>query len=337
MATTGNFEQKSFYLDVLSNSSLKYFPSNTLTNFKIFLPKPIALQGYWECGLAQIVYPNNLKLFNKGKVLVSTYPETTDQKVLGDLQSNTFPYTAEAINQIIAPKPETPVEGKNYKSKSLNKKFNSKKIFTWDISLPENKAYSSAEEFVELMNNIFLKPEKNELGNLLWNRVDQTKDENDEERSPVKFEIRKTSFRVKIRDKDFSIALEPSVARILGWGATDEQWIHFERPGDYIFPIQKPDLEASKPRFFNVYLDILEPIFIGEFQAPNIKTVSIPLKQSSSMNEVVDISYNFINYIPLARNSFQTIEVQLRDGAGNHLRFQQGLVYLRLHFRKIEN
>ena len=48
----------SFYLTLPSNSSLEYFPDNTLTHFITKLPRTIDLDGGWEVGLAEIQYPH---------------------------------------------------------------------------------------------------------------------------------------------------------------------------------------------------------------------------------------------------------------------------------------
>lgn len=58
------------YLTLPSNSSMNYFPNNTLTNFKIKLPKEIDLETeIWEVGLSEIQFPHtwrNLKRYAHG-------------------------------------------------------------------------------------------------------------------------------------------------------------------------------------------------------------------------------------------------------------------------------
>src|SRR5215831_8234280 len=48
-----------FYLTLPSNSSLSYYPENTLTTFTTRLANPIKLQGDWECALVEISFPCN--------------------------------------------------------------------------------------------------------------------------------------------------------------------------------------------------------------------------------------------------------------------------------------
>lgn len=49
--------EQSFYLTLLSNSSMLYFPDNTTANFFTKLPKTIKLEGEWVVGLVEFHYP----------------------------------------------------------------------------------------------------------------------------------------------------------------------------------------------------------------------------------------------------------------------------------------
>ena len=48
-----------FYLTLPSNSSMEYYPENTLTSFTTRLPNSISLEGDWDVGLVEIQYPHN--------------------------------------------------------------------------------------------------------------------------------------------------------------------------------------------------------------------------------------------------------------------------------------
>ena len=48
-----------FYLTLPSNSSINYFPNNTLTHYTTKLLKIMDLDGAWEIGLAEIQYPHS--------------------------------------------------------------------------------------------------------------------------------------------------------------------------------------------------------------------------------------------------------------------------------------
>ena len=48
-----------FYLTLTSNSSMEYFPDNTVTKYTPSLPQTVDLDGSWEVGLAEIQYPHS--------------------------------------------------------------------------------------------------------------------------------------------------------------------------------------------------------------------------------------------------------------------------------------
>ena len=48
----------SFYMTLPSDSSMKYFPENKISSFVTRLPAPITLNGEWEVGLSEIIYPH---------------------------------------------------------------------------------------------------------------------------------------------------------------------------------------------------------------------------------------------------------------------------------------
>lgn len=49
--------KESFYLTLLSNSSMDYFPENKTTRFSTKLPKAIVLDGTWYVGVVEFQYP----------------------------------------------------------------------------------------------------------------------------------------------------------------------------------------------------------------------------------------------------------------------------------------
>ncbi len=52
--------EKDFYLTLLSNSSMSYFPENKTSSFITQLPRRLYLDGEWSVGLVEIQYPCTL-------------------------------------------------------------------------------------------------------------------------------------------------------------------------------------------------------------------------------------------------------------------------------------
>ncbi|GFU01724.1 uncharacterized protein F54H12.2 [Trichonephila clavipes] len=49
----------SFYETLPSDSSMHFFPENKISHFKTQLPSPVCLNGEWEVGLSEIIYPHS--------------------------------------------------------------------------------------------------------------------------------------------------------------------------------------------------------------------------------------------------------------------------------------
>ncbi|GFY67971.1 uncharacterized protein TNIN_431361 [Trichonephila inaurata madagascariensis] len=49
----------SFYITLPSDSSMHFFPENKISHFKTRLPSPVYLNGEWEVGLSEIIYPQS--------------------------------------------------------------------------------------------------------------------------------------------------------------------------------------------------------------------------------------------------------------------------------------
>ena len=55
----------SFYVTLPSNSSLKDYPDNTLSAFRVKLAHTVVLEGDWEVGLVEIHYPHRWYNYNR--------------------------------------------------------------------------------------------------------------------------------------------------------------------------------------------------------------------------------------------------------------------------------
>ena len=81
---------------------------------------------------------------------------------------------------------------------------------------------------------------------------------------------------------------------------------------------------------FYVYSDITEPRVVGDRLVPLLRTVPITGKHGES---VVKYFQN-IDYVPVMKKSFDTIEIDIRDDTGKPIPFEYGKLVVTLHFRK---
>ncbi|GFU46956.1 uncharacterized transposon-derived protein F54H12.3 [Trichonephila clavipes] len=88
------------------------------------------------------------------------------------------------------------------------------------------------------------------------------------------------------------------------------------------------DPQAAFPVFY-VYSDIVQPVVVGHVEAPLLRVVRI----SGDDGDAVSAQYDRPHYVPVIRQSFHTIEIEIRLNSGDLLPFERGKVIVVLHFR----
>ncbi len=88
----------SFYVTLPSNSSMNYFPENTLTHFTTKLKLPLELHGKYEVALTEIIYPFNFKFRNDGMIYISN--SVTNQKEEYKIQFYAFESLSDLFTSI---------------------------------------------------------------------------------------------------------------------------------------------------------------------------------------------------------------------------------------------
>lgn len=359
-----------FYLDLYSNASLEFFPENTLSTFKNHLPNSIPLEGTYYVGLTEIVLPNNLDIISEGRIYLISKAASKLQRSRNTVETQSPPY--QKHSQVIKQKPSYSLTGSNTSKPEKAKKTSRKWPTRWRWSegyaryafvfhVPSDKHFRTGHEFVKYLDTVFRGESdeqfikgfnyQDDFTRILKRRMkkqkkkkraegevveQESKDDDDEKYFPFRlFSSDENGLTFMLKDPQMEVFFESSLARILGFGLVDNQWLHFAEPGLYHYPFLIPDLEASKSRLLSVYTNIIDPIIVGGKLLPSLRTISIPVKQHPSLNEQISLNFNPIHYVRVSVSSLNTIEIKLRGGNGLPLAFQYGLIYLRLHFKRI--
>ncbi|GFX78919.1 uncharacterized protein TNCV_3912081 [Trichonephila clavipes] len=140
-------------------------------------------------------------------------------------------------------------------------------------------------------------------------------------KNKIEFHYHPVVKRVNIKTKGHAkIYLAAGVSELLGG---------FE-PGEIKGKVESPyiaDPNASFP-FIYVYCDLVEPQIVGDIQSPLLKVVKVEGK-----DEVVNSHYTRPHYVPVIRQHFQPIELNLRLHSGDLVLFERGRVIAVIHFR----
>ena len=79
-----------------------------------------------------------------------------------------------------------------------------------------------------------------------------------------------------------------------------------------------------------VYSSLVEPRIVGDKIVPLLRIVPI----TGRNGEMVTTRFDHVQYIPVMRREFGTVETEIRDNSGRPVPFERGKVTVTLHFRR---
>ncbi len=169
-----------FYLTLPSNSSMDYYPDNTLTTYTTKLSQPLELEGEWEVGLAEIQYPRSWYNVLKGEevfcLAIKNIPET--KPILSKVKIRHYSSVAKLVKEF------------------------------------EKDMTNDSEKTVFLLR---VKPGYYSDITKIIDKLEKTIKVNTDERS-IKFTYDEVSHKVKmVLKNDFEIYMSPEFQRILGF------------------------------------------------------------------------------------------------------------------------
>lgn len=317
--------KESQFVDLFSNASLALHPDNRVSTFTVSLDHPLVLEGPYEVSLAHLITPSLVKEFVKGQIIISTFPETRDEKRFGKRKS-----------KIIKPEDEFYPEKK---SPSFSHKYQPAEPYLatqpYSFTINLEQKFEKAVDLVIYLRDLFKTKQHlmndSVLENLLKRRTLTTG-----QKIPIKFDLSNsnTALKVYIRDPDIEVAISGSLARVLGIPASENQWTILTGPGEYTFSQYSMDLDAVKPSLMSVYCDAILPLWVGDSMAPLLRTCVIP-RTTQPLGTFIDYQFEVLQYLKVVRSYIQDITVEFRANDGSLMPFEAGVAYLRLHFRPI--
>ena len=83
--------------------------------------------------------------------------------------------------------------------------------------------------------------------------------------------------------------------------------------------------------FYSLFVyDIVEPVVVGDVRTPLLRVVNISGREGLTVSRI----YQNVQYLPIQRKQFDTIEIDIRDDTGEKVAFERGKVIVVLHFRR---
>jgi hypothetical protein len=326
-----------FHLTCLSNSSLKFYPDNTSSSFVVHLSREILLDNSWSVALKEISYDNTiLNVTDKSNIIEFDYKRyniagsTSETEVTAQVFTRNVKFSIDEgfynslnhLAEVINTKCFTLLNQNIFREEDLLRhgriqlhKFNLESAINLMMS-PSTCIESSLSDIHYPEQEVHLCSVNNLVEKLI--SLDSTKVDDFIHKLKLKFHGR--------------------LATQFGFSES-ENILKFEESPNYC----SINLGIS-PEIF-VYIDIIEPQLISHEKVKIIKIIKTFEKSVSSLSTQNQFASGFgesvsheilhPNYIPLEKNHFRKVEIELRDRAGALIRFSaSSLVMLNLHFKR---
>jgi len=292
-------KSKDFYITVPSNASMDVYPDNTMGTFRVRFPEEINLEGSWEVGMSDLIYSRDFVLpaytFTVSKHDLEN-KEVTTTSCEGVIDSSKTRDDQRTIRIICSPDKETP---------TLT--LSSSKQFT-----TASTSFETATDFVSHLNHLVR--EESDLG---------------------------ISFRLDPDTQLLSITLgsqtsmkgEVALLHVLGFRGKQMENNYFKvhtAGARSVFTGTAPCVISPIYTIY-VYLDIISMVIVGDTLARLLDIVPVDANSRGMTAYRVERP----RYKPLERKTISDIMVHLRDETGQVIRFLEGTVILKLHFRRV--
>ena len=117
-------------------------------------------------------------------------------------------------------------------------------------------------------------------------------------------------------------------------------------PGDLTIKFKKDELCSTREYYYEfpklcsfnykgahmyVYSSLVKDSIVGNVFAPMVRVVGL---EDKSKSETIHREFTVPHYLPLRSSSFNEVVLELTDGMGNSMKFNQGNSVAVFHFRK---
>lgn len=323
-------EPDNFYVTLPSDGSIETYPANTLTHYKVKLPKALALQESWEVALMEVIYPRLVVNLDYRKQQTQFDIMITDPHLIHDVHGDN-----NKLGSMQAPKPRYYVAGKNVEPQEFtisdegSDREGPKRLF--HVWIPSGHYYTPTHVVDEINSTI----------NQLFEEVFK------EHNIKVRVEYSKIQNRVTVyynasAKSKIALQLSKGLANILGF--SDSNAIHQSPHSARVVADKNVDLDVGLSALY-IYTDFIDYHMVGHTAVPLLRTIPFHLGQGSNMSSGEEANIQTHghweclqpHYVRVKKSYFDTIEVDIRNDFGLPVPFVKGKTMIKLHFRRTQS
>lgn len=191
------------------------------------------------------------------------------------------------------------------------------------VSIPSGY-YNSVSELVDVLNSSITRAYKKPISPWSTGGVDRFVDQTAWPKFRYNFQNRKVILTLP---PNATIQFSEKLYRILGIDASRKSSNEMN-----IKSMRAADIEAGLHAIY-IYCDVLECVPVGDTMAPLLRIVEV----GGVAGEMMHLQYDQPRYVPLQKKTFDSIEIDIRDDAGDSIPFDSGKLIVTLHFRRAKD
>lgn len=295
-------ESGDFYLHLISDASLDFFPSNVISEFTTKLPHEVNLPGIWQVALCNIAYQKtwgNISTQNEGTIELKLYQKTPGPKGIFEPKLK--------VQGVLEPGHYTTIEAL---TKAIYDKFEGLKI--WEASVSHKWTTFRLRDILDIA------PQPSNSNKLT-------------------FSMKANPYSCHA----MTLCLSPNLANLIGFqeftSATQRNLkIQLALNGGDEIPQTKVltgimNLNSGIHSLF-CYSGLVRNTIVGDTQVPLLRIVPV----RGSDGDYIYETFEDRQYLPVALHRLSTIQVLIGDRLGNKIRFSHGSapVIMVLHFKR---
>ena len=321
-------QENNFYVDLPSNGSSHYYPSNTTGSYNNYLADSIRVDGKWEVALVEIKYPYTWKLLEKDSKIGlyilwdDDWGEWKSEILTKEYVKTNYPHIFQpgfaghfVLFKVILS------NGYEHTDVIYEPDGMRKTVDYLEVTIPAGYYHSPFHLAMIIKEQI----------NFMCNRMLSHRAYNRNTTEPIDIKFDTTTNQIKFQSplKDCKLMIfkeSEELNRILGFDLP-ERYFTLPIPSQSIAIV--PLLVEKTPSLY-IYSDIVEDVYVGDSKVPLLRTV--PIQGVRGQN--VTITFHKPFYKPLAKVYINSILIEVKDDTGKEISFTSGKVICTLHFRK---
>lgn len=289
----------SFYITLPSNSSMELYPQNTLTDFSVQLIEPLRLDIKYEVALVELTYKHSWTL-EVGKLVIKLPDsiEIDEFNLVYHDGENIASFTNRLNSEIL----------EYYIEKEYLKRY---MISTSNEEIPDNIKIPTTHYDSLTRDQAVV----NEINKSLIDNIPQ---------------FRSERYRIYIYiPNNQEIKFEGKILNILNL-----QSIWYKSLANQRY-INSGVINDPNPNFIQslfIYCDIIDYQYVGDAFVPLLRNVIV----DNQYLKTAWVHYDNPHYVCINKSQISTIKVEIRDETGQKIKFENGKIILKLHFRPIK-